>query len=407
MRRGLCVGLLAGLLCLGGVARAADGPPPPVRSLLRELAGSDYRKAWSAAGELGKQRQHAAAIAPALLEALQREWPQCSGDIREAIGVSLGQLLGREAVFPLLELIRSGKNIAHECAECGCCFLALTPADVAAERAHDPFCENALLGTIHRLADGTHSKAMADLVTAGRWRPELLITIGRVGLPRYAHFIARHKDDPEPGVRAAVARGLGLIDNGPVAVPVLVHLLGRGNEEFGVRWEAAEALIAIGARGQGTLVRDRLPALLRDPDPWTAVLAARVAARLGEPGGLERLRQLALDNRGVIRQEAVLALGEAADTGAQELLVGRLRDESLAVRAAAMYALGRTGDAAVIPALARGLEEGLRYQGELEARLRAGGDEGGLRRQQGYGVFDLRETHHQAREALRRGRPAP
>jgi hypothetical protein len=103
----------------------------------------------------------------------------------------------------------------------------VTPADLPAERSHDPFCEPGVLAAIHALADFSHSKAMADLVTAGKWAPELLITLGKVAPPRYAHFIGRRKDDPDPSVRRAVAVGLGLMDNDAIAIPVLIQLLTR------------------------------------------------------------------------------------------------------------------------------------------------------------------------------------
>lgn len=397
--------LLVGMLCLSGNAHAGEAARITVQDLLRDLRSSDYDKAWAAARELGNFPQQKTQIVPALLAALKRDWPQCSGDIREAAEMSLAQLTGKEAVFPLLELIKRGKNIAHECAECGCCFLALTPGDVLTQREYDPFCENGILRVVNQWADFSHSKAMADLVTAGQWKPELLITIGKAALPRYAHFIAKHKDDPDVGVRIAVARGLGLIDNAPVAVPVLIHILGKGTEDFQVRWEASNALIAIGRKGKSPIVRGRLTDLAKEQDKSTAVLAARGATLLGEPRGTERLRALAIDAQPEVRQEALLALGEAADAGGRDVIAGRLQDENLAVRSVAMYALGRIGDASAVPLLERALEAGLRYQAELESRLKSGTKEDELRLQYGYGVFDLRQTHQEAVNDINNRKP--
>jgi len=98
---------------------------------------------------------------------------------------------------------------------------------VFAERKYEPFCGNTVLATINALADFSHSKAMADLVIAGKWKGELLVTLGKVGPPRYANFIGRYKDDPDLSVRQAVAAALGLIDNETIAVPVLIQLLSR------------------------------------------------------------------------------------------------------------------------------------------------------------------------------------
>jgi HEAT repeat protein len=397
--------VLVSVLCAAAPALGGESETATVERLLQDLRSANYEKAWAAARDLGGFPRERGKIVPTLLEALQRDWPQCSGDIREAVGVSLGQLAGKEAVFPLLELLKSGKNIAHECAECGCCFLALTPGDVVAERTFDPFCENRVLATINELADVSHSKAMADLVTAGAWKPELLITIGKVGLPRYAHFIAKQKDDPQAAVRIGVARGLGLIDNAQVAVPVLIQYVGKTTEEFLVRWEAANSLIAIGKRGKEPALQGRLAGLMREPDPWTGVLAARALAHLGDPVGSLRLRGLVADADAKIRAEALLALGEVADAGALGSVTPRLEDESLAVRATAMYALGRTGDASHAPMLDRALEAALRYQAELEARQKSGASEATLRQQLGFGVFDLRQTHQEALAALQRRKP--
>jgi HEAT repeat protein len=393
------------ILCLAPPVLAGESDTATVERLLRDLRGSDYRKAWTAAQELEKFPQRKAQIVPALLDALTRDWPQCSGDIREAAGISLGRLSGTDAVFPLLELLKSGKNITHECAECGCCFLALTPGDVVAERAFDPFCENRVLATIHEFADVSHSKAMADLVTAGAWKPELLITIGKVGLPRYAHFIAKQKDDPHVPVRIAVARGLGLIDNPQVAVPVLIQYVGKTTEEFLVRWEAANSLIAIGKRGTEPALRTRLAGLMGEADPWTAVLAARALASLGEAEGGKRLRGFTTHADVTIRAEALLALGEVADAGALGAVMPRLEDESLAVRATAIYALGRMGNVSHAPIVDRAFEAALRYQVELEARHKSGAGEATLRQQFGYGIFDLRQTHHEALASLQRRKP--
>ena len=176
----------------------------------------------------------------------------------------------------------------------------MSPASDLEGRSFDPFCERAVLATIHDLADYSHSKAMAEMVTGGKWRTELLITLGKVGLPRYAHFIARYKDDPEPTVRTAVAAGLGLIDNDEITITILVQLMTRGDarKEFEVRWEAATSLTKIARRKGIASVRPRLIALLEEPDAMTAVLAARTLALAGDTTGLPRLRSLAVESRG-------------------------------------------------------------------------------------------------------------
>ena len=52
----------------------------------------------------------------------------------------------------------------------------MTPAEVLGARGYAPFCAVSVLATIHALADASHSKAMSDLVTEGKWKGELLFT---------------------------------------------------------------------------------------------------------------------------------------------------------------------------------------------------------------------------------------
>jgi HEAT repeat protein len=235
----------------------------------------------------------------------------------------------------------------------------VTPADVLAERTYEPFCGNGVLATINALADFSHSKAMADLVTAGKWKGELLVTLGKVGPARYANFIGRYKDDPDASVRQAVAAALGLIDNGAIAVPVLIQLLSRGDtkEDFSVRWEAASSLAKVAGRKGSEGVRQRLLDLLQGRDRMTILLAARALGVADDARGLAKLRELTNHVEAAVREEAVLALGEAADAGSREALIQRLKDESLVAREYAIYALGRIADPSVIPVLRKAVEE--------------------------------------------------
>jgi HEAT repeat protein len=267
-----------------------------------------------------------------------------------------------------------------------------------AERSHDPFCERGVLAAIHALADFSHSKAMADLVTAGKWAPELLITLGKVAPPRYAHFIGRRKDDPDPSVRRAVAVALGLMDNDAITIPVLIQLLTRGDTEddFIVRWAADESLIVLARRRGVEKTRRRLADLLLDRDRMTVVLAARALALVKEPRGVEKLREQTSDGDRRVRREAVLALGETADRGSREALMRRLKDDNVAVRACAVWALGQTGGPSVIPTLRKAVEESLEYERELERRKQAGASERTIHDEYGLGEFDLRQTLEEA-----------
>jgi HEAT repeat protein len=392
------------ILVLLPASTRAQNVPPRVTQLLRDLKSQDYKKAWHAATELSRFPKFKKLIIPDLIAALNNEWKNCSGDIREDIAYSLAQLRSKEAVFPMLELLKSGKSVAHECAECGCCFAGLTPADQIVERSYDPFCENSLLKAIHELADFSHSKAMADLVSSGKWQPELLITIGKVGLPRYAHFIARHKDDKNHQVRIAVARALGLIDNDAVAVPVLIQMLSRNiqisstdSEDFLVKWEASNSLSAIGKRKSNEELKKRLVDLLQERDKITLVLAARTAGVLGTQEGVLKLREMALDKDPKVCSEAMLHLGELFDTGSKDVLMQRLRDENLAVRANAIYALGQVGDPSIIPVLRKAFEDASDQEKELQKRIKEGADEQTLREKFGLGELQAHSFQERRR----------
>ncbi len=274
----------------------------------------------------------------------------------------------------------------------------MTPGDSLAERSLDAFCERGVLAAINALADLSHSKAMADIITAGKWKVELLLTLGKVAPPRYANFIGRYKDDPDETVRRAVAEALGLIDNDAIAIPVLIQLLTRGTkpEDFSVRWGATQSLVGVAKRKSAETIKRRLGDLLPETDRLTVTLAARALAMLGDARGGAKLRDLTTDADPRVRLEAVMALGDARDQGSKDVLTRRLADESLAVRACAMYALGQSGDPSVTPALRQALAASLEYEKELERRKQRGESEKVLQEKFGLGWFDLRQTLEEA-----------
>ena len=265
----------------------------------------------------------------------------------------------------------------------------MTPADALVERTYEPFCANSVLATINGLADFSHSKAMADLVTAGKYKGELLVTLGKVGPPRYANFIGRYKDDPDGSVRQAVAAALGLINNESVATPVLIQLLTRAGkkEDFTIRWEASRSLGKVAARKGSEGARRRILDLFQEKDAMTVLLAARSLGLAGDPRGSAKLRELTSHLEPAVRYEAVLALCEIADRGSREALLRRLADDSLAVRGCAIFALGEIGDPSVIPVLRKAVE-----------------DSAGLNEKYGLESFDLRETLQVAIAAAQRPR---
>jgi HEAT repeat protein len=275
----------------------------------------------------------------------------------------------------------------------------VTPADELGARAADPFCGSGVLGAINEMADFSHSKAIADLITDGHaTRDRLILTLGKVGPPRYANFVGRFKDDADPEIRRAVAGALGLLDNPPVTVPVLVQLLARGDgaDVFGVKWEAAQSLLAVAKRPGGDVVRPRLAALLGEADGVTVALAARTLAALANARGLTKLRELTTHAEPRARREALLALGELRDKGAADAMRARLKDDHLGVRATAIYAVGRIAGAAAASELRAATYDALVYEKQLQARKQRGESEESLRQRYGLSEFDLRETLQQA-----------
>jgi HEAT repeat protein len=109
-----------------------------------------------------------------------------------------------------------------------------------------------------------------------------------------------------------------------------------------------------------------------------------------------KLRELAGHPDARTRREAVLALGTLPDKGGAAVVRRRLKDDNLAVRATAIYALGRIVGATAASELRTASNDALAYEAQLEARKQRGESEESLRQRYSLGVFDLRETLQQA-----------
>ena len=112
---------LALCFCLAVAIPAAAQRPagqPTAADLIRALQGREFTEAFGAAERLGDFGSQRAQVVPALIDAVRnREWATCSGDVRDAAARSLAQLKAKEAVVPLLELVKSGRPLEHECVE--------------------------------------------------------------------------------------------------------------------------------------------------------------------------------------------------------------------------------------------------------------------------------------------------
>ncbi len=117
-RSSIAVVCLVALMVAHGAARAADDEASTVKRLLGEVRSSDFETAYAAAQQLREHPASRREIVPVLIDAITRgEWNRCAGDMRDAIAATLGELKARDAVTPLLDLVKSGKPIEHECVE--------------------------------------------------------------------------------------------------------------------------------------------------------------------------------------------------------------------------------------------------------------------------------------------------
>ena len=109
--------VVATALVLPGTASGQEGASP-VAALVRDLRGPDFERANAALERLGRSPGHRAQVIAGLIAALGHgDWSRCAGDMRDGIARTLADLKAKEAVVPLLELVRSGKPIEHECSQ--------------------------------------------------------------------------------------------------------------------------------------------------------------------------------------------------------------------------------------------------------------------------------------------------
>lgn len=340
--------LLIAFDCLPG--SASQTRAVSFEELKQALQSNDVEVAWRAVDAISQkpsspQKEETVKV---LIKALSKEWARCTGDIRQSIANQLAALDAKEAIPDLLELIRGGKAIDHECAECGCCFVPSSVNDTFFELQPDFFCENSVLRALNSLATFSYAKEISEMVElATTYRPQLLVILGRIGHPRYAHFIGKFADR-EP---LAVAQALGEIKQ-PSGIPVLARLLEDSNES--VRWTASQSLTLI----RGDQVVDAVKLRLHHPNKDVSALAARTLGVLGVTDGLPMLRDLSQKAETPrIRSLAIAYLGQLKDHGSRAIFIAGLQDKTLLIRAYSIYALGYVGKTSDIPMIEASLFE--------------------------------------------------
>ncbi len=116
MRRLRCAALILALVAPASSWAQTDADR--VAALVRALKDPDFDTASAAVSELRKYPQERARVVAGLVDAVRTgEWRRCGGDMRDAIAHLLGEVKAKEAVEPLLEVVRSGKAIEHECSQ--------------------------------------------------------------------------------------------------------------------------------------------------------------------------------------------------------------------------------------------------------------------------------------------------
>ena len=159
--------------------------------------------------------------------------------------------------------------------------------------------------------------------------------------------VAALASDPEPRVRAAVARAAGLdpAPGGTVAAALL------DDPEPAVRAHAAASTIRAGADPREAVAV--LASLAEAPEEDARVAAFRVQHDVGRQETLVPIAARGTaDPSPRVRAEAARALASVGGAAALAVLVGMTRDPSRAVREAVAEALGTVGSDAVAPVVA-------------------------------------------------------
>lgn len=238
--------------------------------------------------------------------------------------------VGTELLAELREVLVAGDEFTQVLAEAA---------------AHpDPGVRVAALGALwrhHRLDRRIAAERhLADPVPAVRVEAVLgLVSLGAVD------ELTRAAADPDPGVRAAVARGLGTLAE-PAAAPTLVTLA-RDPE----RPVVIAALTALGPTGCPPDAVALAAGALRDPY-WQVREAGVFALGGAEPGSIvEPLLAAAADDNIDVRKAAVRVLGDRAVDRAGVLAALRhaADDPDADVRAYARLALDRTVSTGHVP----------------------------------------------------------
>ncbi len=161
------------------------------------------------------------------------------------------------------------------------------------------------------------------------------------------HLVEVLRDESEDARRAAVE-----VLNGIADVATLKYLLAAlEDQDWWVRSRASDALAKIG----GPKVMDAVLQLVRDPDENIRRAAVEILNQTKDQRAVEHLIAATQDNDWWVRERAADALAEIGSPKAVPALVRMLAGDARSMPAA-VRALGRLGDAKVLPTLMALLE---------------------------------------------------
>jgi HEAT repeat protein len=350
---------------------AETGGQNTIAGHIAALQADEWKTRWQAAqtlGELGDRR-----AIPALLASLGdgNQW------VRIVAAEALGQIGDREATHSLMLALADDSVWVRRA-----CVVAL--GQIGDERAIPPL--------VNRLLDPPNNEWPEEL------RDAIAKALGGIGEPALQTLVIA-LDDPDPWVNCAAARALGRVGD-PSAISALSDM--TNSEHGAVRSAATQALaqmadvravraalssneapstfwklMALKEIDKTTL--DQLQGMLDDPDEHIRTQAAEVLNRLSETVSVDPLAYALQAKAGAVSTrsaadrgkipEATLPRATARPTTSEKHngispLLRALKDPVAEVRLAAAEALGRLGDASVIPALSQALAD-------PESRVRA------------------------------------
>ncbi|MCH7726545.1 MAG: HEAT repeat domain-containing protein [Planctomycetes bacterium] len=173
--------------------------------------------------------------------------------------------------------------------------------------------------------------------------------LGFSGDPRAINSLAALIQNPDKNLRQAVYIALGRIGHPRCAASLVRALQDSHYRRTAAYW--------LGVVGDLNAV-DSLVQTIRDSDAWTSGNAAKSIAWIGGPQALILVPKLLTEKEESVRRSTVVGMGLSQDSMWIESLNSALRDSSIKVRAAAVWALGMIGSPRAADTLTRLLEKG-------------------------------------------------